>query len=872
MSARGITINGDKSTTHASTMWTSQEASQKNGSNSIGGDVFHAQSMHTNGVQCNQERDNQAIENKNLCKHCHLPLNSKVEKESGFCCIGCQTVHDLIESLGLSHFYDLRAKDNNWLTKPVSLAKSKFAFFDDLLFQQEYVTQESHQCSKIVFQISGIHCTACVWLLEKLPQVLNGVISARVDLVKGKVIVRYDHNLTQCSKIGATIAALGYEPHPISISGIISKDRAHNNLLLIRLGVAAFSAMNVMLLFFARHQGYLTGIEQGYAQYISWASLLLSLPAVFFSAWPFFASSLTGIRLRKLHIDLPISVAIIAGFFASAINTILGRSEIYYDTVTALVFLLLLGRWFQQLALKRVGDTSSLMSSLVPLSVLRRNDDGKNEEVYLKSLRINDKVIVNNTEKIPCDGVVVEGSSYVNNSILTGESELLPIKQGSYVFAGTTNVGSAIVMQIETNSENSRMGKLISEIQTAPVRESKTSRFVDSVSFYFIVVVFVLSVITFLLWINLGFWLAWDRVISLLVVSCPCALGIATPITLSLAGARAAKKGILIKNGESLERLAAVTKVIFDKTGTLTYGEYVIVDSCLLDDSLTWPEVWGIIKSLEDKVEHPVAKALLDQSLKVTCIESLLEKRNIVPGYGIEGWSESGKCYLLGSLSWLNKHNKFFSRNAQEFLKVNAKQNNTIVGLAVGEKVVAIISLNDVLRHEAVAVVAQLRQKNIDSMVLSGDSLDVVERVAKQLSIDKDKYIACANPEMKAQLVEQSGETVVFVGDGVNDGLALSKASVGIGIKGGAEICLAVSDVYLIRPDLNLIVQSIDGAKKTLRQIYRHLGISVFYNMVAVSLAISGLIEPLMAAFVMPLSSLSVILSSTVNAPFKEDI
>lgn len=804
------------------------------------------------------------------CTHCRQPLNSPQERSSGFCCLGCHAAHDFINSLGLGFFYELRARDSEWAAKPVVARPSKYSHFDDALFEKSFIVEESVRQSRLNFQLPGIHCAACVWLLEKLPEVISGVLHVRVDLVRGTAVVRFDPEAIKPSKVAQAFAALGYVPHPVPVDAGKSAELRHDRLFAAQLGVAAFAAMNVMALFFARHQGYLTSMEHSYAALIAWTSLFLSIPVVTFSALPFYKTSLASLKHRRLHIDLPIAIAVVGGFVASAVNTALGREEIYFDTVTALVFLLLLGRWVQRFMMKRVGNATDLLHSLAPLVANRLDVNGDRQEVYIGSLAAGDTVIVDDGAYFPCDGILVAGRSHVDNSILTGESAVTPIEAGMEVFAGTKNFGAEVRVRVSAVGSSTRLGKLVEQIQCSPARESRIARFVDRISIFFVIGVLALAVFTFILWIDSGFWAAWDRVISLLVVSCPCALGIATPITLSLAGMRAARRGILLKDGEALERLASAREVIFDKTGTLTCGELGVARSELLTTTSGWDEVWSLVAELERGVAHPVAAALWQTAVARGAASLMLSEKGVETGAGVYGIARDSSLVRLGSLSWLRSNGIHFSEHAQTIISRLSGKAYTLVGMSQSRELIALFALGDRLRPEAISVVRDLAKRSVAATILSGDSRDVVEEIAQRLGIGGERRYAQASPEQKADFVRSRGEAAVFVGDGANDGLALSRAGVGIGIKGGAEICMAVSDIFLLRPDLSLIVEAIDGAKATLRQIHRHLLISLLYNIVAATFAVSGHIGPLAAALVMPLSSFTVLASSVWGAPFRE--
>lgn len=806
------------------------------------------------------------------CVHCGQLLISNKDKRAGFCCNGCKAAYEFINNLGLDYFYCLRENSDEWKTNPAPEIKSTYQYFDDSNFKNEFIISEKGSgLSLMEFQISGVHCSACVWILEKLNQVLPGMIEVRVNILTSKAKVRFNYSVLKPSVIAATIESMGYRIQPISSKtgnkiALIGGDK----VLATQLGVAGFCAMNVMLLFVGRYQGIFTGIEQHYSNFFAWVSFILAVPSVLYSAQPFYKTSYSALKMKRLHIDLPISIAVLAGFLASSVNTIIGRPEIYFDTVTALVFLLLCGRWCQRKALNYAADLSDTLYTYAPLSALVKKADGRFEEKFTSSVCRGDQVKVGRLEIFPCDGEVLNGKSFVNNSFLSGESRPEEVLVGSKVWAGAVNEGSELLISAYGNIKTSRFGRMLSNIQNAPVSESKTSRFVDRLSKYFVLSVLLLSCGTFVFFIGDGFWLAWDRVIAFLVVSCPCALGIATPVTLSLASAAASRKGILFRSPGALENLSEVKRVFFDKTGTLTSGKLGLSRALLINEAMGWKEVWDVLLTLELDSRQPAGACLFTAAksnggcaIKIGDIEQ-------IEGSGIQGTTEDGSVFRIGSSGWLAKCNVDLSHFDPADFGGKDSPAQSLVALAKNDSLMAVFSLSDTLRIEASNVVSKLKFRGMECSILSGDSQIVVEDIEEKLMISPINKNYELLPEEKAEIVSSQEVLTAFVGDGINDALALNKAPVGIAIGGGAEISMKTADVFISKPNLMLVVEAFDGAKKTLALIKRHLAISLLYNVTAGSLAICGLIGPLAAALVMPASSLTVILSSIANVPFRE--
>ncbi|MCO6432246.1 MAG: heavy metal translocating P-type ATPase [Deltaproteobacteria bacterium] len=864
-----MAVDSDESAAHAYAMRASEQAGHQNRDGSDGFRGNHSPISMRAGDEVGNTSAAAVL--PNACKHCGQRLYTSKELDCGFCCNGCSAAYSLINGLGLGYYYCLRDSAGERQTIRKTAADSQFNHFDGAEFRARFVRELSGSQSRIDFQCNAVHCSACVWLLEKLPEVLPGVDQVRVDLARAKIAVWFDPSKIDLSTLGRTLAGLGYDPHPIASRSTAFSDQAADVTFALQIGVAAFCSMNVMLLFIGRYQGLFSGMEEQYAGFFSWVSLALAVPAVTFSALPFYRTSIGALRLKRFHIDLPISIAIVGGFLSSAVNTALGRSEIYYDTVTALIFLLLLGRWFQRRGMKKVALASEMLYAIAPLSAIKITHEGA-QEVFVEALRSGDTIKVPNGARIPADAILLSGDAIINNALISGESAPCKVSRGNEVYCGALNAGPEFTAQVTAVAAHSRIGNILQGIESASVRDSKTASFTDKVAQYFVAGVLALSVLTFLLFIGEGMAPALDRVFALLIVSCPCALGIATPIVMSLANARAARAGILLKSGSALERCANIEKIYFDKTGTLTHGKPAVVFSHLQGGSdASRQKINHIIQKLESGIEHPAAEALRNfaGSGPVGPDEPELVSRTVINGAGVMGEFSDGVRRRIGSLRWIKSEG--VNLEHLQLIPDAHTSGSTIVALSEDNQLKALFALRDSVRDEAAEAIADLARRGVTSGIISGDSSGVVGTVGESIGLSQSDLISEASPEQKAAILTEAGEGTALVGDGVNDALALSKAGIGIGISGGAEVCLKVSDVFLLRPDLGLITELIDGARSAQRLVRRHLIVSLVYNVSAAVLAISGFIGPLAAALIMPASSISVILSSLWNAPFKKE-
>jgi Cu2+-exporting ATPase len=702
--------------------------------------------------------------------------------------------------------------------------------------------------------LEGVHCAACVWLVEKLTVVVDGVAEVRLDLGRSLATVTWNPETTPLSEVARFLDSIGYPPHPFR--GVEARDmaRREERALLIRIAVAGAIAGNVMLIAFALYGGYFHGISDEFRTFFRWVSLALAVPSVTWCATVFYRGAWGALKTRSLHMDLPIAIGILAGFIQGAINTIRGAGEIYFDSVTALIFFLLVGRFLQRRQQIKAASSTELLFSLAP-STARLVDSEGVREVPLEALGPGATVEVRAGDSIPADGVVVEGSSTLDRSLLTGESLPEPVTAGDPVHAGTVNLGSRLLVEVRATGEDTRVGRLMRLVEEGAIRRAPVVLLADRISGWFVAIVLALAAITVGVWLKLDPERAVEHAVALLIVSCPCALGLATPLAVSAAIGRAARRKILIKGGDALENLARPGHMMLDKTGTLTEGRLAVV---------RWwgdPEIKAAVAAIERHSAHPVARALS----RVAPEEGQPEVREVqeVSGAGISGVCD-GRELLVASTAHLAEKLGGLPDEADIAAAAFASQGLSPVAVAVDGEVVAVAGIGDPLRSDSARSVAAINDRGWRVGILSGDHPAVVRAIARQVGIEPLAARGGASPEEKLDTVRRTArdETVAMVGDGVNDAAALAAATVGIGVHGGAEAALAAADVYLARPGLEPVVELLRGARRTLGVIRRNLAFSLAYNVVAVSFAITGHMSPLLAAILMPLSSMTVVLSS----------
>ena len=487
------------------------------------------------------------------CSHCGLPVPPGLiqpDEELQFCCRGCRTVYQVIHGCGLERFYRLRDASESE-ARPARTTNRAYSEFDDEVFRNLYYQDLADGTQAVEFYLEGVHCAACVWLVEKLPQVRPGVIESRLDMRRAIVEVRWDPKSVRLSQIAGTLDSLGYPPHPAKDIQTRQMRRDENRRFLIRIGVAAACVGNVMTLAFALYGGVFTGIEAQYAHLFRWASMLFGMISL---AWPgslFFRGAWAALRTKTAHLDLPIAIGLAAGGIAGTVNAILGRGEIYFDSLTMLV-LLLLDRPLAATAAAVLGQRPlELLFSLTPTSA-RRLENGAVVEVPIEAVQPGDLVEVRAGDSIPADGSVLEGESSVNRALLTGESQPAAVGPGSAVHAGTVNLSTRLVVQVEAVGEATRVGRLMQLVEQHSRNRPPIVQFADRIAGRFVRIVLAVAAITFLYWVWFSPAKAIDNAVALLIVTCPCALGLATPLAVTIALGRAARRHILVKGGEVL--------------------------------------------------------------------------------------------------------------------------------------------------------------------------------------------------------------------------------------------------------------------------------------------------------------------------------
>ncbi len=795
------------------------------------------------------------------CAHCGLPVPAGriASAESSFCCAGCEVVHAAIAEHGLDQFYELR-RASEVPAIPAHPTARGYAELDDPAFQRVHVQVGTDGQARAALYLEDLQCAACVWLVESAPRCVPGVRELRVDLGRGRVDVSWDPGATSLSAVARYLDRIGHVPHPYRGLDRDRQRRREDRAMLVKLGVAGAAMGNLMLLAVALYAGLVDEMSEGVTTFFRWASMCVAIPALGYAATPFFRTAIGALRTGRLHLDLPLSIGIAAGLGWGSANVLRGTGEIYFDSLAMLVFLLLVARWVVLRHQRRASTAAELLLALTP-SRARRIVDGVQADVPIDAVVPGDLLAVLVGDVIPVDGVIVEGTSALDVGLLTGESRPAEVGPGARVHAGTANLAGPLVVRADAVGEATRVGALVASIEALSTRKAPIERLVDRIAGSFVKVVSLAALLTLLGWSLVSPALAAEHAMALLIVTCPCALALATPLAVTVALGRAARRGVLIKGADALERLATPGTMFVDKTGTLTAGQLAVV---------SWRgdlDAAGLATAVETGSDHPIARALRAHAEASAQAHDIREEL----GRGISGIVE-GRRILVGAPPWVRA--QVPSRPVIEgWIAELAERGETPIVIAVDGVTIAVAGLADPIRDDARGALEALGHLGWRVEILSGDDARVVRAVGTSLGLPVERCHGGVSPEAKVAAVTSAREhgPVVMVGDGINDAAAMAAATAGIAVSGAAEIAIEAADVYLRSPSITAIATTIAGARSTLATIRRNLKFSLVYNVAAGTLAVTGLIHPLIAALVMPLSSLTVLVSSLRSTAFRGD-
>lgn len=789
------------------------------------------------------------------CFHCGLetrnPLTGTIDgQEREFCCSGCRTVCEIIHSQGLESYYTKRGDAKSGR----AAAEAPEFPFDHEDFQRQYVQQDGESC-QVSLMVDGMHCAACVWLIEKGMARQPGIQDVQVSLGTQRAHLRWDPKQTQLSDLARAITQLGYRPYPYDPSKLDQPLKARNRDLLLRMGVAGLGTLATMYLAEPLYFSDFTG-EEGSAKLLIWLAFLLATPTSLYAIMPILKGAWSGLRQKTINMDGTIALGALGTYFASVWGALTG-GPIYFESLTMFLFLILAGRFVEHAVRRKVFSATERLLKLEAktASVIQ---DGVPRRVPLQAVRVGDLVAVSAGEAIPVDGVIQEGTAGVNEAMLSGESRPVLKQPGDRVLGSSVAVDGSLVVKATGVGQETQLNQIIRLIEQADSHRSPGARRIDQITNLFGLSVVVVAALSFLVWSVIADpSTAVMIAVAVLVITCPCALGLAIPAANVLAATKGVDKGILFADGAALEALPGVTHVVLDKTGTVTTGHMEVAS--LVPFRGTETELLTLAAALEERFEHPIARAIKALGQERGLDLPLVEDFQVVAGRGVLGRVPAGQA-AIGSEALLAAQGIALSPEARRSSDVLKERGLTVAFVGLDGEVIGLLGLRDELRHDAQETVRDLQARGIHVTLLSGDHRQAAELAGKALGVDR--ILSEVMPDEKQQVIrdlQQPDRVVVMVGDGVNDAPALAQADVGIAMGEGTDLSITSAKVILLGDRLGLLIRALQLSVDTQRVIRQNLILSAVYNALTIPLAVVGLVTPLFAAIVMPLSSLAVI-------------
>ena len=809
----------------------------------------YTESLQSNIMITNQKNStlNNATQVEYPCLHCGTISHSE------FCCAGCKLAYKIINYAGLSEYYT-EYKDNKPVQEMSQGLKSLIETYD----LPEVIKEHLKEDNSIIFKLSGIHCAGCIILLERLNRIEPEILSSSVNLSLGTLQVWFKEKPIGLTKYAELIHSLGYTA---TLTGDGLEDKETEKTDLLRIALAAFGAGNSMLFTLPILQTLFTGVslEVSYLKLFSYASLIVSLPVALFSATPLYRAVFAAIATRTLTIELPLGLTVLAGYFLSVYNTVVLSSYIYFDSVNTLVFFLLITRWYNSVAQKEIYGDLTQIATILPL-IAHKNDTSKSI-ISSKDIEKGMQLFIQPGEIFSVDAIILEGSSEVNEAILNGEPKPKVKNIGDKVSAGTLNLSGQLVVEALGRNNESSTAKIIEDVLAHATKDSKLAQWFQFGTPWFIAVVFIGCLLAVLFWYNEGLESCLKAVASVLIVSCPCGIAIASPLAIWKFLRDSASNGFIVKNIDKALMLPKIRNYFFDKTGTLSE---IDPDVKLVETTLDELSLKRLVYSItKDYLRHPISNMLYNWS-KLTNANSIDGEVTVIAGCGIIFKSTQQKLemiYKLGKPAWCAKDSYHKESDFdQVWLTVND---------GLKDNLLAKFKISEAPRKGVADLFGSLLKDKINCFIISGaDSKSVNNFCEKLFSFSINKLSANLNTLAKGdlsshdklQIINDTKDTTVMVGDGVNDALALQAATVGIGIKGGFEAALSSSDIYMLNENLFEIVKLTKAVKRLKQLLFVLASFSIMYNLFGITFAILGYVTPLFAAVLMPASAITALI------------
>ena len=790
------------------------------------------------------------------CDHCHLEFDRDllIEDEIDgvkryFCCRGCQGVYHLLRDEGLDEFYN-RAKDTK--LEPANQTYNDLASFDLEGFKNRYIKVDENGFNTISLIIEGIHCSACVWLNEKVLHKSDGIIEAEINFTTHKAKIVWDDEVIKLSQIIEKIRSIGYNAYPYDSS--LQEERAEKSRkdYYIRLLVGVFATMNVMWLAIAQYAGYFSGIKDEYKSILQTYEFLLATPTLFFTGWIYFKGAYFALKNRYINMDFLVATGATLTYLYSIYAFVTKSGETYFESTIMIITFVFVGKYLEILSKRSAVDTIDQLKATMPTEVMVVKENEKSL-VSVENVNIGDILELRSGDKLVFDGELLSGSGSFDESSLSGESLPVIKKTGDSVVSGSINLDNLIRYKVTKSYDNSTFSNIISLLEESLSKKPYIEKLANQISGYFSLAILLISIATFIAWYfySLSFEKSLIIAISVIVIACPCALGLATPMATLIGVGEGAKRGILYKEAGYLESIAKCDTLVLDKTGTLTEAKPVVVSIKKIREFDP-----DILYTMVKNSSHPISRGV---RLYLEDHYTLKE----LNGYELEEIKARGirldfdkKSYFGGNIELFKERNIEYSYNTLD-------DDNSIFIFGDIDNIYAIFYLEDRIKMSAKEVIDHFKDESFDIIMLTGDRESVAKKVSNELGIKS--YKASLTPIQKAEFIDKlhnESKRVIMVGDGINDVLALSKSDIAIAMGSGADVSINVSDVVLLNESINALWLAYKLGKKTFTNIKENLALSLLYNLLTIPLAVMGYVIPLVAALSMSLSSLLVVFNA----------
>ena len=788
-----------------------------------------------------------------LCYHCGLPLDEinaselviLEEEDKAFCCEGCRMVYEILSENGLCKFYEI---NENAGVRLRGKKQEKYAWLDDREVVEKLIDFTDGEIEKTTFYLPDIHCASCLWLIENLYKLSPGILASKINFLKKKAFITYKKDAISLRKVVELLASLGYAPELNLNTLEEKKSKPVSKRLIYQLGVAGFSFGNIMLLSFPEYLG-LDAKEVWFRNLFGYLNIFLALPVVFYSGRDYLTSAWQSIRNWRPGIDIPLALGITVLFLRSVFEIVTGAGAGYLDSLAGLVFFLLIGKWFQQLTYHRISferDYKSYFPVAANRIIQNSNDSAKEEEnIAINKLVPGDVIIIRNKELIPADGVLLNGKAAIDYSFVTGESNPASVEVNEKVYAGGRQIGAAIEVLITRKVSQSYLTQLWNDEAFKTKTEESASQLADKIGRYFTIVVLTIAVLTLGYWYNTDTKLAINAFTAVLIIACPCAAALNIPFTLGNALRILSSHGFYLKNTNVIERLQKISTVIFDKTGTLTHGSGSEIN--FSGNPLSnWEKC--LVAALSSQSTHPLSRQITD-FLQAYRNKVDLDDFQEITGKGLYG-KRSDTVIKLGSKDFVvgtSREGDGDSEKGNVFISINGETKGWF-------------KVNNKYRKAAWDLLAWFDRTK--TYLLSGDNDQEFDFLADKFHDPKEQLRFQQSPKDKLGFVKQQqkeGEIVMMLGDGLNDAGALKQAEVGVVVSENTNNFTPACDAILDARKFSQLPKYFNYLQDSIKVVYAAWGLAVIYNIIGLGFAVQGLLSPVVAAILMPASSLTIV-------------